>query len=903
MAEGGVIQVQPDDLLSFQLMGLDYQIKKEHCVADSLLEIQRFLDTSTRDVIDESDENLSVKFEQIYVVGQQQSIEHSPKRWTVVQQVLTLFGELVNAAREEFPQSLEIEHQEAGSFPRVRILCPDAEQAILNRVVTFICKTGLIGFPIARQPFHLRMAVLRYITEPNVSPEDISTVEESRFWNGATMNHILLLRGLFAGGILGFAFSQKRWRVNYGTDPNREVKTKLAVPFRAKDSPTPRSEFSHPDVVIVLTCLSYYYGGLDFNDIFAALELLNQSDSMDLEYRVWGINLRDRIQCNSEIFPHLRYSKGAIDYFLSRLVFPKQCKEFPSKLSASGWDLGKAKSNPTTGFSGTNDSRYVLPLDVIQLPNQEHTNALVLTHLLHPDNSIALVPSLKHQRTMDGETLLAMVAKETRVILDVGAQVVDLNNFDFAQRWLESYGDDEQTSAVIFFNDADELTVLKGCGGVEELQTSQFANQLHKCLVFLDEAHTRGTDLKFPGNYQAPVTLGTNLTKDKLVQACMRMRMLGHGETVVFCIPKEIEEKILMQKGWTPPMAPDITISDVLGWVISETLKHNGASRFLEDEAQSLDSRYRPQSSQNTLSLILQRVNTSAGGKLPRRCQEFGLMRLDQGCLQEEQERELSPETEKERHVELPPALEGRNHRIHPNLRRFVKSGGCQSLENTSAATYFDISQLPCDIWVTDDFASTIGVPAGSGHKSDLFQRPVQWVLTSNLSSTESCCLVIISPFEAQELLYLIMESNITLHLYAPRPNLEFQRLNHMSLYTVPPRAEDVKIPEHLIVYLNLFAGQLYLSSFKEYVRICDNLDLAWSHSDESVTLEPDGFIPQGSREGSTINKSTLTNSPIKFLKVLMTNIRQNCETIEKTNMGKILGCVILEEDEFNKGA
>jgi len=49
---------------------------------------------------------------------------------------------------------------------------------------------------------------------------------------------------------------------------------KLAVPFRAKDNLTPRSEFSYPDVVIVLACLSYYYGGLDDESLFTIFSLL-----------------------------------------------------------------------------------------------------------------------------------------------------------------------------------------------------------------------------------------------------------------------------------------------------------------------------------------------------------------------------------------------------------------------------------------------------------------------------------------------------------------------------------------------------------------------------------------------------------------------------------------------------
>jgi hypothetical protein len=70
---------------------------------------------------------------------------------------------------------------------------------------------------------------------------------------------LLLLKGLFAIGVLKFCLAQKRWRVHYGLDPSRIM---LAVPYHIKDSPVPRAEFSHPDATIVLTCLSYYYGGL-----------------------------------------------------------------------------------------------------------------------------------------------------------------------------------------------------------------------------------------------------------------------------------------------------------------------------------------------------------------------------------------------------------------------------------------------------------------------------------------------------------------------------------------------------------------------------------------------------------------------------------------------------------------
>lgn len=77
-----------------------------------------------------------------------------------------------------------------------------------------------------------------------------------------------------------------------------------------------------------------------------------------------------------------------------------------------------------------------------------------------------------------------------RVILDVGAQILELSNLEVAKRWL--YLSDASVQAVVFFDEHDELSVINRKDRVEALQTSSFAAQLDVCLVFLDESHTRG---------------------------------------------------------------------------------------------------------------------------------------------------------------------------------------------------------------------------------------------------------------------------------------------------------------------------------------------------------------------------------------------------------------------------
>lgn len=78
-------------------------------------------------------------------------------------------------------------------------------------------------------------------------------------------NTIRILSGLLRFEVLKLALT-KRWRVNFGVDPNGQ--RKMAIPFKAKDIPAEMSEFGHPDVAICLTQLSYYYSGKFFYLIF-----------------------------------------------------------------------------------------------------------------------------------------------------------------------------------------------------------------------------------------------------------------------------------------------------------------------------------------------------------------------------------------------------------------------------------------------------------------------------------------------------------------------------------------------------------------------------------------------------------------------------------------------------------
>ena len=142
----------------------------------------------------------------------------------------------------------------------------------------------------------------------------------------------------------------------------------------------------------------------------------------------------------------------------------------------------------------------------------------MLDCLLRSENSFKHAMEESGSESLDAESLLRMVVRSeppVRVILDVGAQVLEWKNEEVVRRWLSRVLD---AQAAVFFDDRNNLLVLSRDGIMESLMISPFAKQMDQCLMYLDEAHTQGTHLKLPTNFRAAVTLGPDLTKDRLVQ-------------------------------------------------------------------------------------------------------------------------------------------------------------------------------------------------------------------------------------------------------------------------------------------------------------------------------------------------------------------------------------------------
>ena len=176
-------------------------------------------------------------------------------------------------------------------------------------------------------------------------------------------------------------------------------------------------------------------------------DLLSKLDNPVLEYESWvkrgggnipvllrqfvGVNTKDIQTFRTKVIPVFQHNQAIINFFLSRIVFPKQLKEFFFNLGTSGWDLAEHKTNFTTGFSGTNDNSVLLPTSITQRDpiNQLRTNAQVLEYLLRPENDNYICTQRTNGQPLSVREVLELLVREqreVRVLLDVGAQVSDI---------------------------------------------------------------------------------------------------------------------------------------------------------------------------------------------------------------------------------------------------------------------------------------------------------------------------------------------------------------------------------------------------------------------------------------------------------------------------------------------
>ncbi|ODM19224.1 hypothetical protein SI65_05841 [Aspergillus cristatus] len=438
MRTTGIMLAIPEHILSFKLCGLQRVSDCKFSEAYQMIAIQRWMDQVCRDVLDKCDFTLTTRTQLIYPSGAQLAVDGHPHRWKVAEVILVT------------------------EFPVAHFLQGDVENALVQRIVDDVCAGRTSMLPIQDCTKEQRQAIHVFISREMVDQRVINMVSQLFPDVPNARKIVYLLHGLLVHGILLYCL-KKRWNVQYGLHPDRDP---VAVPFHAKGVPSEQAEWGHPDVAILFTCLAFYYQGLDQKQLRQSLQAVLKSDGPNTEYDQWTqtltslpdalrhwniINVDDEGQVE-EIWRHLRFSTAVINHFLNYFVFPLM----RSSLASSFRHREKGGNRPgiTTGFSGTNDNRRLLPMTIKQhdLPGLSHTNAEVLTYLLKKRNRGYILAANKcGGRFSEFELLDHLSANNMRVLIDAGAFILEMDNRSLVKAWLDRVT--EAQGAVYFGSD------------------------------------------------------------------------------------------------------------------------------------------------------------------------------------------------------------------------------------------------------------------------------------------------------------------------------------------------------------------------------------------------------------------------------------------------------------------
>jgi hypothetical protein len=592
--QNACVIMSPESCLSFHLKVDELTFYNDR---NEILPILKHIeDLKYCNFLDESDEELSHKYRLIYSIGLQMDLSSGPTRWECILHTLWLISASVEI--HDLVRSVGVfasEMKPLCSFqpfylPTNQI--DDQWQLVIEKLANSIMQSPphlLRWMSHGYESEATRVQWLEYLTNPVCSfdLDDKILRKENR------MDAMYALRGLLAHGLLKTCL-QSRHRVQFGVCRPHPKQKRMAIPFRANNVPAERSEFKQPDVALVYTCLSYFSDGLSLEEVREALKLLLSlgTNAQSHEYNLWleshshipsvsfdRINDVNKIDISNqdqlvEVHKYFGVNMRMIGFWLRHILFPDETPQHIHSIQRTPWHLCGGPRNEVRGFSGTNDTRFLLPLHVRQESFDEisdierKSSSGKMIHLLLEKSSqfISMPPVIDEHFTLQWQKLLILAINlRTHALIDTGALLTGISNVDAADFYLTL--PESPLRAVVYFEIAKKSWMVKSRNGqIWSLHSSPI--QPIDCFTIFDEGRCRGADIILRPTAIGLVTLGPKMTKDKLMQGLGRLRMLDRTQTIILIGSEDVSSQIRQ-------MNSSVTISphDVLQWVIQNTIR------------------------------------------------------------------------------------------------------------------------------------------------------------------------------------------------------------------------------------------------------------------------------------------------------------------------------------------
>lgn len=349
--------------------------------------------------------------------------------------------------------------------------------------------------------------------------------------------------------------------------------------------------YAQPDTLIIFTQLAYYHSGLSRSDVKEAVTVLLTlgPKAQEAAYALWLESARagmrpaqlealdhvNKLDISSEVqldnlHSVYRYNMALVDFWLESCVLPRETMQFPSRLVANGFNLTDNPTSDVMGFSGTKDNHKLLPFKVRQRTPEgaeelRATDGKMFSLILSNERVVRLEP-----KEALGKAVLRLVVDEAAdALIDAGATMAGLSNEQVADTLCKMLPAESRLQGVYYFEPRESTWKVLSRRGRRWPQSSSPLRE-RDCLVYFDESHCRGSDMKLKPDAMAVLTIGPGMCKDKLMQAAGRMRKLDGGQTLLFAVPPELAPKVSGKE-------EQLSSLQLLRWVVKNTVQATAA--------------------------------------------------------------------------------------------------------------------------------------------------------------------------------------------------------------------------------------------------------------------------------------------------------------------------------------
>ncbi|OCB06993.1 DUF3638 family protein [Tetrahymena thermophila SB210] len=537
------------------------------------------------DILDESDEILRHGKELNYTLGSSMLLDGGSVRWEIPflifrqifydDEIIQLFQ---NALQQKplpiiYNANFKPNSKIGGGICLIRFV---DEQYFKDYIKPLLAKKV---FNVFKEKFDIRVDEIVNIKEKTIYGNYVDFIlgkliqNETFIYNELSkqgqdiLNSFLLAKAWLSHNLFYHVMSY-RYRVEYGLSEKRQKE--MAIPFKAKDQPSEKSEFSHPDIMIGFTILSYLYNGLTYDQFKSTILKLYHDEREDKneilqqwvdESKEWIEEYTQNFQIDQPnwlrsfksfetedetkmqiAFNCLSRNFKVVKYYLSSFTFPIHVKHYKRRITSNAHSL--VSESQTKGFSGTDDKNDSMPETIIpkKIQSQLETNGKLIHILSREINSQYFSKSFKDSKQFLDE-VSEFIEKENNcyMLIDAGAVITEMSNLDVAKYLMQKLN--HRFQGIVYFSDINNKVEVY-------LQNSQIipfstcyidARQL---FIYLDESHTRGSDFVLPITSIGILTVGKDMNKDKLMQAAMRLRDLDFKQSVVVWGSEEISSRI-----------------------------------------------------------------------------------------------------------------------------------------------------------------------------------------------------------------------------------------------------------------------------------------------------------------------------------------------------------------------